>query len=204
MGAHDCRVFVSPRSRSTAGGHNRLGDFGLRLAEIAQSFARMSPWRRWLAILCALAGAAALALAVQGSDWWTVPGQVGVGTVSSNHCYGGECTHTSLGWAGGSQTWVRAGAATYAGGLLAALLLVALAGARTAGSSGRLTAASAAVATLCAAVVGAVFVTSRPVLAGDVLTLARGVPLFAAGVVLAVIAIGATLWPRSRTTGATG
>lgn len=155
----------------------------------------MCPRRRWLAILCALGAAAAFALSVEGSSWWSLGGEVGVGTVASSHCFGGTCTRTGLGWAGGSETWVRAGAATYAGGLLAALLLVALAGALTARSSGRLTAASAAVATVTAAVVGAVFVTARPEVAGG--AIGRGQPLFAVAVVLAAIATGSTLW-RSR------
>ncbi len=157
----------------------------------------MSPRRRWLAILCALGAAAAFALAVQGADWWRIGGDVGVGTVTSSHCFGGGgCTRTSLGWTGGSDTWVRAGAATYAGGLLAAVLLIALAGALTAKSSGRLTAASAAVATITVAVVGAVFIRTRPELAGS--AAARGLWLFAAALVLAVVAIVATLWNSRR------
>ena len=156
----------------------------------------MPPRRSWLAILCALGASAGFAVAVQGASWWSIGGEVGIGPMTSRHCFGGNCTRTGLGWANGSDTWVRAGAATYAGGLLAALLLVMLAGALAARSSGRLLAVSAAVATLTSAVVGAVFVTGRPPLVGS--SMGHGLPLFVAAVDLAVMAIAATLWRARR------
>ena len=157
----------------------------------------MTSSRRWVPILCALGAAAAFALAVQGSLWWTIGDEVGIGTVSSEHCFGeGVCRRSGLNWTGGSATWVRAGAATYAGGLVAALLLVTVAGALTARASGRLAAMSAAVATVTVAVVGAIFIATRPDVPGT--ELARGPVLFALAVVLAAVAITLTFWPRGR------
>ncbi|HVV85782.1 MAG TPA: hypothetical protein VHE35_22140 [Kofleriaceae bacterium] len=159
----------------------------------------MTPFRRWLAMLCALLGAAALALAVQGAPWWRIGDEVGIGTVASRHCFGaGGCEQGTLAWTNGSDTWVRAGNATYGGGLVAALVLVTLAGALAARSSGRLPGMSAAVATVATAVVGAIFVSTRPALPGT--AIGYGLPLFLAGLVLAATAVAATLWRgRPRT-----
>lgn len=155
----------------------------------------MAPCRRWIVLACAVVAAGAFALAVQGSPWWRIGDEIGIGTTSTRHCFGeGSCQQSGLGWTGGSETWVRAGAATYAAGLVAAVILLALAGSLAARSSGRLAAMSAAVATVTAAVVGTIFVLTRPEVPGT--DLARGGPLFAAAVVLALIAVAATLWRR--------
>lgn len=151
----------------------------------------MSPARRWIAVACALVAAAALALAVQGSPWWTIGDEVGIGTVASRNCFGDTCQESGLGWTSGSATWVRSGAATYAGGLVAALVLVALAGALTARARGRLAALSASVAVVTVAAVGVVFYVTRPTIAG--MALARGPVLLLAGLALAVVAITLTL-----------
>lgn len=154
----------------------------------------MPPLRRWLTVALAIGGAVAFALAVQGSSWWTIGDDVGIGTVSSRHCFGeGGCQTTDLGWTGGSTTWVRAGAATYAAGLVAALVLVALAGSIAARSSGRLAARVAAVATVTAAVVGVAFVVTSPDVPGS--SLGRGLPLFGGAVALAIATIVSALWP---------
>lgn len=146
-------------------------------------------------MLCALAAAAAFAVAVQGSPWWRIGDEIGIGTMTTRHCFGeGECTQSGLSWTGGSDTWVKAGAATYGAGLVAAVVLLALAGALAARASGRLAAMSAGVAALSAAVVGTVFVLARPAVPGT--ELARGLPLFALAVVLAGVAVVSTLWRR--------
>jgi hypothetical protein len=143
-------------------------------------------------VACALLAAAGFALSVQALSWWRIGGEVGIGTTSSRHCFGGDaCQSTGLGWTAGGDTWVRAGAATYAGGLLAALLLVTLAGALTAKSTGRLPAMSAAVTTVCVAVVGAIFVFKRPPLTG--IELGLGPIVLAAAIVSAVAAVALTL-----------
>jgi hypothetical protein len=163
----------------------------------------MPPLRRWLTVLCALAAAAAFALAVQGSAWWSIGDDVGIGTIASRHCYGdGICQRGGLGWTSGSTTWVRAGAATYAAGMVAMLVLVALAGALAARTTGQLAARVAAVATVTASIVAIVFVTSRPALPGA--TVGRGLPLFVAGVGLGLVAIVATLWRRQPAGTGTG
>ena len=152
--------------------------------------------RRWVAILFALGAAAAFAVAVQGSPWWSIGDEVGIGTISTRHCFGeGGCQQAGLGWTGGGSTWVRAGAATYAAGLVAAIILLALAGAVAARASGRLAAASAGVATLTAAVVGGIFIATRPMVPGT--EVGRGIILFGAALVLATVAVGAVLW-RAR------
>jgi hypothetical protein len=146
-------------------------------------------------MVCALAAAAAFAVAVQGSPWWRIGDEIGIGTMTTRHCFGeGGCSQSGLSWTGGSDTWVKAGAATYGAGLVAALILLALAGALAAKASGRLAAMSAGVATLSAAVVGTVFVVTRPAVPGT--ELARGVPLFAIGFVLAAVAVVSTLRRR--------
>lgn len=148
--------------------------------------------RRWVTILCALGAAAALAIAVQGSPWWRIGDEVGIGTVSTRHCFGeGACQQAGLGWTGGSTTWIRAGAATYAAGLVTALVLVALAGSLAARSTGRLPAASAGVATVTAAVVSAVFIATRPMVPGT--EVSRGAVLFGLGLVLSAVAVVTTL-----------
>lgn len=146
-------------------------------------------------MLCALGAAAAFAVAVQGSPWWRIGDEIGIGTMTTRHCFGaGACQQTGLSWTGGTDTWVKAGAATYASGLLAAVILLALAGALAARASGRLAALSGGVASVCAAVVGAVFFVARPSMPGT--ELARGVPLFVVAVVLAGVAVSTTLIHR--------
>lgn len=154
----------------------------------------MPPLRRWLTVLLAIGAAVAFALAVQGSSWWTIGDDVGIGTVSSRHCFGeGSCQNTDLSWTGGSTTWVRAGAATYAAGLVAALVLVALAGSIAARSSGRLAARVAAVATVTAIAVAIAFVATSPHVPGS--SLGRGLTLFGGAVALSIAAIVSALWP---------
>ncbi len=168
----------------------------LRLAIITAKNPSVSATRRWITVACALIAAVGFALSVQALAWWRIGGDVEIGTTTSRHCFGGDaCQRTGLGWTTGGDDWVSAGAATYAGGLLAALLLVTLAGALTARSSGRLPAMSAAVTTACVAVVGTLFVVNRPSLTG--LESAFGPLVLAASVVASALAVGSTLWrPR--------
>jgi hypothetical protein len=115
-------------------------------------------------------------------------GEVGVGTVSTQRCFAGNCESGSLAWAGGSEMWERAGTATWAAGLVASLVLVALAGALAAGRAAKLAAGVAIVATMTAIVAGGVFIAQRPDMPG--IEMARGVWLYCAGV---VVALGAAI-----------
>jgi len=146
-----------------------------------------------VAIVAALAGAAGLALAVEGGRWWMI-GDVGVGPIGTQRCFGGDCQPGGLRWAGGSDLWERAGVATYTAGLVAALVLVILAGAVAAGRTARLPAVVSVVAIATAAGAGALFVTTRPELPdGEV---ARGIWLFGGALIAAAVAAAATLWRR--------
>jgi hypothetical protein len=121
----------------------------------------MSRRYRILAIALALLGASALAMSVEGAQ-------------------------TGFEWLGGGGSWVRFGAAAYAAGLIAALVLVALAASLAAKRTGRLAARVAIVAAGTAVAAGGVFIYVFPPLPGMVID--RGVWLYVGGVVLAAAA----------------
>jgi hypothetical protein len=154
--------------------------------------APMSSTRRIFAIILALAGAAGFALAVEGGRWWVIGGDVRIGTIATERCFGGQCGMGSLGWTG--DTWERAGFATYAAGLCTAAVLVALAGALAARRTGRLVGAVVAVSIVTAAVAGGVFFSTRPEIPGA--TLGRGAILFAVALVVSIAAAALTLTAR--------
>jgi hypothetical protein len=151
----------------------------------------MSTLRRTIAIIAALVGAAAFATSVQGGNWWTIGDDVGVGTVSTQQCFGGACRFVGMAWTGGGAVWQRAGAATYAAGLCAAFVLLALAGALAAKRTGRLVAAVVGVAVITAGVAGATFYAKAPALPSAVV--GRGVILFAVALAAAAAAAAITL-----------
>jgi hypothetical protein len=156
----------------------------------------MSTQRRVLAVVIALIGAAGFAISVEGGRWWVIGSDVGIGTISSRHCFGeGECQFGSLAWTGGSDVWQRAGFATYAAGLCAAVALLALAGALASKRMGRLVAAVVVVAVVTAAVAGATFYAKRPALAAGA-TLGRGALLFVVAIAAAIVAAALTLTVR--------
>ena len=84
---------------------------------------------RVLTIAAALAAAACFLVAVAGGRWWAI-GEVGVGPVSTQRCFDGDCGPGGLAWTGGSDLWVRAGFATQVAGLIAGVVFIILAGAR--------------------------------------------------------------------------
>lgn len=165
----------------------------LRIAVGLPRIRPMSTARRAIAIVLALIGAAAFAIAVQGHRWWVIGDDVGIGTIATESCFG-DCRVGTLAWTGGSGTWQRAGFATYAGGLCAALALVALAGALAAKRTGRLVAAVAVVATLTAAGAGVAFHTLAPELTGA--SLGRGAIAFVIAIVAALAAAAVTVTAR--------
>jgi hypothetical protein len=138
---------------------------------------------RWSVVALALVAASAFALSVQAGRWWTI-GDVEIGPFGSHSAFGGP---GSLSWAGGSARWERFGVATGAGGLIAMLVLVVVAGAVAAHRVPRLAAQTALVAVATAALAAIGFVVARPD-NGLPFELGRGAILFAAAVVLGITA----------------
>lgn len=140
---------------------------------------------RWAAVALALAAASALALSVQAGGWWRV-GELGIGPRGASGCFGGECRARGLSWLGGDDLWLRTAVATYAGALVAAALLVGLAGAVAAGRRPRLAARTSLVAAATAAVAGGAFWARFPGLEG--VHAGAGAALFPAGLLLGLVA----------------
>jgi len=136
---------------------------------------------RWSVVALALVAASAFAVSVQAGRWWSI-GDVEIGPSGSRSPFGGM---GDLSWAGGSARWERFGVATWAGGLIAMLVLVVLAGAVAANRVPRLAAKTALVAIATATLTAIAFVASRPD-NGLPFALDRGVVLFAAAVVAGV------------------
>lgn len=137
---------------------------------------------RWFVVALALAAASAFALSVQAGRWWSI-GDVEIGPFGSRSPFGGP---GDLSWAGGSARWQRFGIATWAGGLVAMVVLVVLAGAVAANRLPRLVAKTALVAIATAALAGMAFVATRPE-NGLPFAIDRGVFLFVAAVVTGVL-----------------
>ena len=134
----------------------------------------------------ALGAACAFAFSVQMGKWWAL-GDVEIGPFGSKHCFGGgDCKLGGLGWVGGGDRWMRLGMATWAGGLVSALMLVILAAALAAGRVPKLVAKSVIVALATATLAASVFVAEFPGVTGA--SLARGTWLFVTGVAVALVA----------------
>jgi len=154
----------------------------------------MSSTRRIVTLIVALAAGACFALSVQGGHWWTV-GEHTIGPVQSERCFQGSgCEKTDLAWTDGSDAWARAGVATWAAGMVAMVVMLALAGALAAKQRGRLAAQVALIATMTAIVAGALFQQLHPT--GPIvhgMALARGSYLYGVAIVAALGAAIATL-----------
>src|SRR5438094_5352 len=86
--------------------------------------------RRWIIVALAVIAAAACALSVQGQQWWTLARETSVieiGPAGAQKCFAGDCEPLGLGWIGAGERWMRLGIATWAGGMIAMLALLALA-----------------------------------------------------------------------------
>src|SRR5262245_4079513 len=109
---------------------------------------------RWSIVALALLAASAFALSVQAGRWWVIgDGEVEIGPFGAHSSFGGA---GGFSWAGGSARWERFGVATGAGGLIAMLVLVVVAGAIAAHRVPRLAAQTAlvAIATATLAAIG--------------------------------------------------
>jgi len=138
---------------------------------------------RWTITALALASAISFALSVQVGRWWSID-DCSIGPFGSRNCIAGMSS--GLAWIGGSQSWMRTGVATWAGGLIAMLALLAVAASTAAGKLSRLAARTSLVAMVSASAAAVAFVAGFPGLAGAELD--RGVALFVAGDVLGAIA----------------
>lgn len=151
----------------------------------------MSLTRRLIIIALALSGAAGFAISVEGGRWWSLGADIHVGPAGTQRCFGGQCGIGDLAWVRGSGLWERCGSGVYAGGLVAGLALLALAGAIAAQRAGRLAAAVAGVAGLVTIATGVGFYALAPAIPQA--SVGRGLVLFAIGAVAAIAAIAATL-----------
>ncbi|MBK7071351.1 MAG: hypothetical protein IPH44_03515 [Myxococcales bacterium] len=151
----------------------------------------MSLTRRLLIIVLALVGAAGFAISVEGGRWWSLGGEIHVGPAGTQRCFGGECGVGDLTWVHGSGFWERCGSGAYAGGLVAGLALLALAGSIAARRAGRLAAAVAGIGSVTAIAAGVGFYALAPAIPEA--SVGRGAVLFAIGAAAALTAIGATL-----------
>jgi len=158
--------------------------------------------RRLITIALAIVGAALFSVAVQGGRWWDVGSEVHVVVgapaegelvrrIGTERCFGGECGYGAVAWAGGSSMWERLGVATYVGGQLTALALLALAGAVAARRAGRLAAGVVTVAVVTATAVAIGFHVTAPELPGA--TLGRAPYLFVGAVLAAIAAVASVV-----------
>jgi hypothetical protein len=144
----------------------------------------MTTRSRWITISLALLGAGGFAIAVEGGQWWTVAG-VPIGPFGSVNCFDGECHATSLEWVGGNSLWLRSATATTAAGLIAMVLLIAMAGTVAARRVPRQLAKLVLVAIATAVACAAWFVTHLPELPGT--SIDRGLLTFAIAVVVGAL-----------------
>ncbi len=140
---------------------------------------------RWPIISLALLAAVAFAISVWAGRWWSI-GDVEIGPFGSKQCFGGECRPTSLTWIGGSERWMRMGMATWAGGLMAMLVLLIMAAGVAAKRIPRLAARTALVAIATVTITGVLFIMQYPGV--DNATVDRGLWLWLAAIVLGSIA----------------
>ncbi|HEY4243135.1 MAG TPA: hypothetical protein VGM88_25160 [Kofleriaceae bacterium] len=152
--------------------------------------------RKWLSIAVALAGACALGVSVQAGHWWAYESFF-IGPTGTEICSGGDCHPGSLMQIGGSEHWTRTGVAVWAGGLLTLLLLVIIASATAAGRKPRMLSKTAIVSVVATGLAGAWFYASFPGMAGADFAPARGLYLFAAGLVAGAVG-AAMIWRRAR------
>jgi hypothetical protein len=149
----------------------------------------VTPRTRWIVVALALAGAVALAFAVQGARWWSA-GTVGIGPGGTRVCFeGAGCRVDDLAWLDAGELWRRAGLATMVASLLTTFALIALAASIVARKGGTMAAGAVLTATFTAVVAGAIFLAKVPdVAAGSHPQLSSGVAIWAVGLIVGVVA----------------
>jgi hypothetical protein len=138
---------------------------------------------RWLLVAIAVVSAALFALSTWIGQWWT-DADVAIGPMGTHGCVGGVCGG-GLRWTGGSDLWMRAAVATWAGSLLTMVLLLGVAGAFAANRIPKLLAKSTLTSLMTTAVVGIYFIVKMPNMPG--LEVAQGMIFFVAAVVLGAV-----------------
>jgi len=136
-----------------------------------------------LVIAIALGACIAFAMSVQGGGWWMI-GDTEVGPFGSQRCFDGGCTPAGLNWVGAGERWARIGMGTWAGGLIAAFVLVVMSAALAAKRIPRLAAKTVLVSVITAMLAGGWFALQFP--RGDypAAELGTGALLFVAAIVL--------------------
>lgn len=148
---------------------------------------------RWPIVALALIAAAAFAISVWAGRWWSI-GDVEIGPFGSKQCFGGECRPTSLTWVGGSERWMRMGMATWAGGLIAMLVLLITAAGVAAKRVPRLAARTALVSIATVTITGVLFIMQYPGVDGAKVD--RGLWLWLGAIILGSIAAVAVVRAR--------
>lgn len=144
---------------------------------------------RWLIVAAAILAASAFALSVHGGAWWSIQvegASVQIGPFNSQRCFGGKCAPAGLGWIGANERWLRIGVATWAAGLIAMLVMLALAGGVAAKRVPTYIAKSALGAIAAAILAGGAFIALFPGLPQA--SISRGVFLYVGALALALFA----------------
>lgn len=141
---------------------------------------------RWLTIAIALGACVAFAMSVQLGAWWMI-GDTEIGPSGSSRCFESGCVPAKLNWLGNGERWMRVGMGTWAGGLIAAFVLVVMSAALAAKKIPRLAAKTVLVSVATAGIAGALFAWQFPRAEYPAAELGRGALLF-----IAAIALGAT------------
>ena len=152
---------------------------------------------RWIIVGILLISAAAFAMSVWGGRWWSIEASdVTIGPFGSTSCFGGgECKRGDLSWLGGTERWMRAGMAAWAGGVLTMLALLGVAGGVAARRVPRLAAKMTLVSVATTLVAGCLFIAQYPGAYGAAID--RGLPLFFVGVLTGIVGAIAVLRMRA-------
>lgn len=141
---------------------------------------------RWLVIALALGACIAFAMSVQLGAWWTI-GDTEIGPTGSQRCFETGCAPANLNWLGVGDRWMRVGMGTWAGGLIAAFVLVVMSARLAAKKIPVLAAKTVLVSVATAGIAAAWFAYQFPRTEYPAAELGRGALLF-----LVAIALGAT------------
>ena len=144
----------------------------------------MRPLLRWSIVALALVAGASFMLSVVAGGWWSVGG-IEIGPHGSRHCYGGA-EHCGLNWVNAGEQWQRYGTGTWAAGLMASFGLIVIAACAAAKKFPKVIAKLTLVAIATSLVVGILFFTGFPSMAGA--AIGRGLLLFGIGISFGVAA----------------
>jgi hypothetical protein len=141
-------------------------------------------WMRWLFVFALLAAACGFAIAVQALPWWHV-GEADLSPIRSRNCFGQSCRTGGLSWVGASQMWMQSGVATFAAGLISALICVVSAAALAAKRSPIVLANMMIVSFVTSIVVAGYFISNMPLSGARI---ESGIPAFLGSAVMTLLA----------------